>query len=240
MKLSNREKVLLISFFIMGLGYFYYTFFYSPIQTKTDMLAEENKALQSQIKSIADNARQNSGIVHDAQGKKLQERFQDQVIKVPGEIMLPEALLYLQKSARTSRVTMISLAFTPEAATAATPAGTNMASAHEVKITLTAKGGYSGLKAFLLKIHEAPRLYRVDTVKMLSSSGTASAEAPVDPASAEDNEAGTTVPPPADVKNEITMNVNMVTFFQEVNVPGFKDNQERLKPGPGQDNPFAI
>ncbi|MGE5389706.1 MAG: type 4a pilus biogenesis protein PilO [Deltaproteobacteria bacterium] len=241
MKLSFREKVLLIAFILVGVGYLFYSFLYSPIQTQRDMLAEENKNLKSQVKVTANKARQNSGIVRNAQEQKLKDSFQEQVIKVPGDMMLPEALVYLQKSAKASGVNLNSLVFTPGAAATANGTGTNsLVSANEVKINLVAKGGYSGLKAFLLKIQKAPRLYRIDTVKMQSNYEQAAAQTPPAPSPGdEDAEAVSAVTVPT-VKNEITMNLNMVTFYQEYKAPGFIDDQQRVKPGKGQDNPFTI
>ena len=242
MKLSFREKALLISLVIVGLGYLFYSFLYSPVSTKRDIISRENSQLKYQVALFGDKSRQKSGIDRDAQEKKLMEGFQEQVIKVPGDIMLPESVLYLQKSAKAAGVTLTSLVITPGTATAVKPAGTDsLASAtKEVSINLTAKGGYSGLKAFLLAIHKAPRLYRIDTAKMQSNYQQGSAQPASTPAPAvEGEDAAQPVPVPT-IQNEITMNVTMVTFYQEFNAPGFKDNQERVQPGQGQDNPFTI
>lgn len=238
MKLSFREKALLISVVILALGYCFYTFLYSPIHTQKDAVADQNKKLKLQVEAFADKARQDAGIDREAQEKKLMTGFQEQVIKVPGEMLLPEAVLYLQKSAKASGVTLTSLVLSPMAPTAVKTTGANLAAANEVKITLTAKGGYSGLRAFLLSIHKAPRLYRIDTAKMQSNyqKGSTQPEAAAPQPGAE---VAAAVPIPT-IKNEITMNVTMVTFYQEFNAPGFKDNQEKVQPGQGQDNPFTI
>lgn len=240
MKLSFREKALIMAFVIAGLGYLFYTFIYSPVQNQRGTLIQENSNLQSQVQVVADKAKQNSGIVRDANEQKQLDRFQDQVIKVPGEIMLPESLLYIQKSAETSRVTLNSLVFTPgTTATGAKTGSNNLVSADEIKITLVAKGGYSGLRAFLLKIQKAPRIYRIDAVRMQSNYEQTEAKLPS--ASAPDSEdvEAEAVPLP-EVRNEITMNVNMVTFYQAFKAPGFVDHQEKVEPGKGQDNPFMI
>ncbi len=240
MKLSFREKALIIAFAIVGLGYLFYTFFYSPVQNQRDALILENSKLRSQVKIVADKAKQNSGIVSDVNEQKQLERFQDQVVKVPGEIMLPESYLYLQKSAEASRITLNSLVFTPGAAAASNITGsTSLVPPDEIKITLVAKGGYSGLKAFLLKIQKAPRIYRIDSIRMQSNYEQTAAKAETDPVPDSEDAETAAAPPPA-VKNEITMNVNMVTFYQSFIAPGFIDHQEQVKPDKGQDNPFTI
>lgn len=237
MKLSFREKALIIAFAIVGFGYLFNTFLYSSVQNQRDSLIQENSSLQSQVKMVADKTRENSGIVRDANQQKQLDRFQDQVIKMPGEIMLPESLEYLQKSAKASGVSLNSLVFTP--GTSITANNTGLVSPDEIKITLIARGGYSGLRAFLLKIQKAPRIYRIDTVRMQSNYEQTEAQAQPVPAPA-DEDAENVAPPPTAVKNEITMNVNMVTFYQSFIAPGFIDHQEQVKPGEGQDNPFTI
>lgn len=241
MKLSFREKVLLLSLVVLGVGYVFYTFLYSPLQTQKDVIAQKNRQLNAQVEILAGRARQNSGIDRETQEQKFRSGFQEQVIKVPGEILLPEAVLYLRKSAKASNVTLTSLILTPDTPNAAKPTGANSpASASEIKITMTAKGGYSGLRAFLLSIHKAPRLYRMDTVKLQSNYQQGSTPPPASPAPPTEGEEAVQPIPIPTIKNEITMNVTMVTFYQEFNAPGFEDRQEKVQPGKGQDNPFTI
>lgn len=242
MKLSLREKVLLIALIIVGLIYLYYTLLFSPMRTERDKLASQNHYLKSQVESIVDKAKKNSGMASNAQEQRLIDSFQEQFNRVPGDILLPEALSYLGKSAEDSQVTITSLVFTPAnhgaqtTVTKGVPAKT--ASSNEVKITMIAKGGYVGLKAFLLKIHKAPRLYRIDTIKM-QSNYQKTPPAPV-AAATEDEVAEMEQAAVPAIKNEITMNVDMVIFYWQYDAFGFKDQQDRVEPGKGQENPFTI
>jgi len=240
MKLSLREKALLIALVIVGSGYLFYTFLYSPLSDQRNAMARENNRLKSRIERVADQSGQKSGFAGDARAKQVMKGFQEQVIKVPGESMLPESVIYLQQSAEAAGVTLSSLTYTPGAAASAKPAGSQRpAAVNEIKIRLSAKGGYAGLKTFLLALYQAPRLYRIDTLKLQSDYGQNVVQETVAPALAA--EGGETLPPPVPaVINEITMNITMVTFYQEINTSGFADQQKRIQPGPGQINPFAI
>lgn len=240
MKLSWREKALLITFIIVGSGYLFNTFLYSPLSDQRNAVARENGWLKSRIERVADQSVQKSGSGCDARTKQVMNGLQEQVIKVPGESMLPESVIYLQQSAEVAGVTLCSLTFVPGAVTNAKPAGSQCpAAANEIKIRLSAKGSYAGLKTFLLALYQAPRLYRIDTLKLQSNYEQNAVQATSAPALTSEGEE--TLPPPApEVKGEVTMNITMVTFYQGLKASGFVDRQERIQPGSGQINPFSI
>lgn len=240
MKLSWREKTLLIALVIVGSAYLFYTFLYSPLSEQRNAVARENSRLKSRIERVADQSRQESGSERDARAKRVMNSFQEQVIKVPGESMLPESVIFLQQSAEAAGVTISSLAYTPGALAKAKPAVSQRPPAvNQIKIRLSAKGSYAGLKTFLLALNQAPRLYRIGTLKLQSDYGQNTVSAASAPALAAEGEEAMPPPNPA-VKNEITMNITMVTFYQEIKDLGFVDRQERVQPGPGQVNPFDI
>lgn len=241
MKLSIREKIMLICFAMIGLGYCFYTFLYAPLTDDIDSIADENIRLQSQVDKYADRVRQSEGIP-TADQQQLMSSFQEESVKVPGEILLPECLSYIQKSVNESRVTLNSINLTPaDAAVGAQTKPSNAVGAtkaKELKITVEVKGGYSGLRSFLLAIQKAPRIYRIDKTKLQSqyNKDTEKTVAAVTTAIATNGE----MPTMPVVTNDITMEVTMVTFYDELILPGYEDKQPRVQPGKGQDNPFTI
>lgn len=246
MKLSLREKVMVICFVLIGAGYCFYTFVYSPLAQKADGVADENSRLKSQVQSFADRIQESEGIASSSQQQELMKDYQEEAIKIPDDILLPECVSYLQKSVNDSGVTLSSMILTPTAAPSADqknkPANTTgITGTKEMKITVTVKGGYSGLRSFLLAIQKAPRLYRIDKTK-LNSNYKSTSEQPQNLAADSGAAQGGSIPaiPVPTIKNEITMDVTMVTFYDGISLPGYQDNQPRVQPGKGQDNPFTI
>ena len=148
MKMSLREKIMLLGLFIVAIVYLFYTYLYAPVTAEIKTVYTENQTIKNELELYKNNMKSNSGI--DKQWEQLQKDYNELAVKVPDESMLPEVLSFLDQIAAECHVKAENISLQPAAAAAA---GTDVeASLQQVKIQLSLRGSYFDLLSYLLKI----------------------------------------------------------------------------------------
>lgn len=185
MSLSKREIALIGFLLLAGVVYGFYTYLYTPVENRIDVLKTDNE--QFQIKLEENEKARKSNIKPADNLKKLQNEYKVLLTKVPEDPYVPEMMVYLADSARESSVELKSLnyKYDDKTGSASSSPGSNTNTARTGSpanyrashIEVEVEGSYYNLLTFMLKVENAPRLYVLTGAKFEAGKRKAPVEA---------------------------------------------------------------
>jgi len=222
MKLSPREKVLLIILVLLITFYLFYTFLYHPLEQATASLRAENLNLRSAIKKQQDQWEK--GKNEELEINKLELEYQQMMIKLPEEDYLPEIVSYLQKNARSADVLLEKINYHNRAMESSQG---NRNDIRTCEMVLVARGSYYNLLTLLRKIEEAPRLFVINNVEISAPEVSITINEDTEIPSTPQEE---TKPSNISADNNLVMTVQLTTYYDPSSMPSFIGVLEKVPP----------
>ncbi|SHG66077.1 Tfp pilus assembly protein PilO [Thermosyntropha lipolytica DSM 11003] len=174
MKLSVREKVLLIILAVLLLGGGFYKYIYTPLEETLAGLRRDNQILAEQIARAKKEKMQHVSL--EAEAERLNEEYNRLNMIIPHEPEMVEAASFIKDAARECGVNINSLEYEP---------GSEEEGTAVINVKVMAEGRYLPLLTFIKRVENASRLYMVENLSF-----SAKVEEGISPGSDENSSAG--------------------------------------------------
>lgn len=245
MSLSLREQILLLALIIICLFYCFNKYLYQPLQDDTARLATENAQLENMINSEQERVVKSRNL--QKQRRKLEEEYQQMMVKVPEHSYIPEIISFLENNALDSSVTLNKINYRrEEKSVGATkePDDKSISNYQPCTLEISVRGNYFNLLSFLMKIEQSPRIYIINGGSFIASEKKmGSRSQPLD------SENDAIIPSPAvpleaegSVRfdsNNLTMKLQLTAYYDPTSsTPDISGMPEKVPPGEGRENPF--
>jgi len=171
--LSKREIALFGLLIVVSVIYLLYYFVFHPLNLQTTQMKAENSSLSKELQALQVKGAWPGDIGLEKQ--QIWDEYEKVVTKVPQSPMIPNIIDFMELSAREAHVKLLSISYKESSTikTAMDVKKSETASADQGKLTaqyadfqLTASGTHLNLLSFLLKIENAPRIYKINSSKM--------------------------------------------------------------------------
>ncbi len=187
MKLSKRELALFGLLIVVGGSYLLYYFVFYPLNLQITQMKAENISLRNELQEMkSKGARPGDFLLKKQQIWYNYERI---LLKMPQSPMIPNIIDFMEKSALEAGVKLLSISYKespvdkknldttkiePSITEGTSDSNTILKNiekggsmAQAANFQLAARGTHLNLLSFLLKIENAPRIYRINSIKMI-------------------------------------------------------------------------
>lgn len=153
MKMSPREKILMVALiFLIAIAGFY-NYIYMPLNSKLDELKINNKILADEIINLKKEQSQKKNLA--AEAESLQAEYERLNLVIPVESEMLKASIFIKETAKDCEVNITSLEYEP---------GTDEEGITAINMKVMLEGRYLPLLAFIKRIENAPRLYLIENL----------------------------------------------------------------------------
>ncbi|MGI6453329.1 MAG: hypothetical protein ACOX0E_07705 [Syntrophomonadaceae bacterium] len=164
MKLSKREKRLILLLIVIVVVYGYYNYLYFPLANQIVILEKENRLLAAALQSST---------IQDLEMKQPQQKTDEEyrrlAEKVPQYAFIPETITFFEEIAVSNSIIIKSLSYEDSLVIDDNLAEINYKSLTKIKsssykIVLT--GNYTNLMNFIAHLENAPRLFGINDIRI--------------------------------------------------------------------------
>jgi Tfp pilus assembly protein PilO len=236
MKLSRRERVMLVIMFWTVGFYIFYHFAYTPLKNEKIGWAEKNRVLQEEVIS----ARQSE---KDLKQLKVQEQlYRDRYTRLarqlPSQEYIPEVVAFMENQAKECGLHLMNINYQEQNAASDQPSGKGsqpdtMADIKSMDFHLTGWGSYYDAVSFVAALEQSERIYSVVEVALAGNEQSSSTLLP----GGEVMESGLTEATFNPQEMKLTMRVR--TYCGGKAAPGINEVENPVEAVSSQrDNPF--
>lgn len=155
MKMSPREKVLVVFLVLFMIAGGFYQYVYTPLNEKLLQLQKNNALLAKEVIEAKKAQMAKKNLAEEA--ASLQDEYERLNLIIPAEPEMLEAAAFIKEAAKTCEVDITSLEYEP---------GAEEEGLAVVNMKIGAQGRYLPLLAFIKKIENSSRFYMIENLSL--------------------------------------------------------------------------
>ncbi|MBO8159232.1 type 4a pilus biogenesis protein PilO [Thermosyntropha sp.] len=157
MKISKREKMMLLILLVILIFGGFYQFVYVPFKTEISDLQKNNRLMENELVRLSKQQLEEK--TADKEIKKLTEEYEALSATLPYDSQMVEATSFLKEAAEKSDVKITSIEYEPQT-------GEETGGYKIVNVKMAAEGRYLALLTFLMKVENASRIMNIENLSI--------------------------------------------------------------------------